>query len=560
MLVQLDIRNFALIDRTSLRVADGLTAFTGETGAGKSIVFDALGLLLGARASSEVIRAGCDDASVAAIFDVREPAAGAVGALLSEAGIANGGELILRRSISRTGPNRCYVNDQTVTVSLLGQITAELVELVGQHEHLALLRTGAQRQILDRFGVLELPVQAMRSAWNTLNAANEKLAALKNAGRDRTERIAMLRFQASELDVLGPKAGEYEDLERRLVRARNAGKLQEAAAVTLGALSDGHVSATDLLRKASEALHRAARFDDPSAAFVSRLDELLVLADDLSRDLARHFSDFGDASDLDSLEARHEQLRRAMRRFGLDAEELVSRSATIRAELLTLEDFDGQVELAERAVQRARAAALEAARELSAARREAATRLFAVAASLLGELGMPHARLELAAIDESEARLGPWGFDGIEMLLSANPGQPPGPMRKIASGGELSRILLAVKIALADTDPVETYVFDEVDSGIGGAAARVVGRMLRRLGADRQVLCVTHLAQIAASATNQFAVEKRVVDGQTYSQLTELAEEARIEELARMLGGDRSATSLAHARELVSESGRHAPG
>jgi DNA repair protein RecN (Recombination protein N) len=554
MLVQLDIRNFALIDRARLELGGGLTVFSGETGAGKSIVFDALGLLLGGRASADLIRAGADEAVVAGVFVPRGEAAARVAAALTEAGIPVDDTVVVRRSLARSGPNRAWINDQSVTASLLGALTGELLEIVGQHEHLSLLRPGAQRALLDRFGGLDAELGAMRTAWDALVGAREALTRAEQAATEREERQERLRHELAEIEAARVRPGEWADLDGRLLRARNQGRLREAVTAATAALTDDGVSATDLIRRGVDALARLARIDPDVEPLRDRLQAALVEVDDIAADVAARYGDLDDLVDIDALEARHEQLRRLMRRFGLDSDQLPGRADVLRRELVDLEDVEAAIARARRELARAEEAARRAADQLTAARAAAATRLFADVRASLADLGIPHARLELAPIDASAARLGPFGHDGVDVLFSANPGQPLAPLRKVASGGELSRILLAVKLALADTDPVDTYVFDEIDSGIGGAAARVVGRLLGRLGRRAQVLCVTHLGQIAGAATAQVRVEKSVIDGETFSRPQILADTDRVAELARMLGGDPgSAAGLAHARALLDE-------
>lgn len=559
MLHNVSIRNFALIDRIDLELGRGLTVFTGETGAGKSIAFDALSLLLGGRANVEVIRPGADDCTVQAVFSPSSGTGPAVTALLDEAGVRTDDTVLVRRVVSRTGPNRCWINDQVVTAGLMGQVVALLLELVGQHEHLVLQRPDAQRDLIDAFGRLGPQVAAMRAAFAALRDAETALDGVRSAARDRADRLSILRFQLQELQALAPRPGEYEELERRLVRARNASKLADSAATCMNALSEGPDAATDGLRRALEALQRISRLDESFEPFTVRLNEVIVLADDVAADLARAIDAIEDASGIDALETRHEQLRRAMRRFGLDADELPLRAAVITAEIDALEDLDARIAQAERDVESARGGATRAATLLGQAREAAARALFADALPHLAQLGMPHATLGLATADPASRRLTAHGFDGVEVLFSANPGLQPAPLRKVASGGELSRMLLALKASLAAVDAVETCVYDEIDTGIGGTAGRVVARLLQRVGEGRQVLCVTHLAQIAAAADQHLVVTKEVVDGATFSRMAPLDADGRCAEIARMLDGDStSVTSLEHAARLIGEMRRDA--
>jgi len=556
MLVHLGVRNFALIDRLALEVPPGFVVLTGETGAGKSITFDALAMLLGGRARADVIRSGEDEAVVEALFEVTDAARDVVREVLDAAGLEPTDEVLVRRVISRSGRNRVFVNDAVSTVATLERLVPPLLDLIGQHQHLTLTRADAQRDLIDAAGGLGDEVQAMADAWGALRAARAELAGLEEARAQRAERIEYLRFQLAELDALALEPGEFDALEAKLGRARNLDKLRESVRRAAGALTESNRAASVSLGEAVEALRRASAIDPELGDLAARVDELSVLVDDLGVDLARHARDLDDDVDLDALESRHEAVRKLMRRFAVDDEGLIERHTEMRDELSRLENFEASHEGAQRAVKTAEATAREVADRLHALRREAAKGLFTRAAEPLAALGMPAARLELSD-PPADARPGPHGYEGFEIRFGANPGEPAGPIGRVASGGELSRLLLSLKTALLDADPTDTLVFDEIDTGIGGPTGEVLGRLLSDLGDGRQVLCVTHLPQVAAFGDAHFAVSKRTEGDRTVSRLTRLDDRARLEELARMLGSvEADGVPLDHARHLLDRARR----
>lgn len=557
MLTHLSVRNFTLIDQLELPLEPGFTVLTGETGAGKSIVFDALGLLLGSRASAEVIRNGADEAFVQAVFSPGE-AEETISALLQEAGLPPGEDgVILRRVVSRSGPNRVFVNDTPATVSLLQRLVEPMVEVLGQHQHLTLQRAEVHRRLLDAFGGLSDQRASLSEAVSAWRAAREALEGLRSAAEGRAERIEFLRFQIGELEALELRAGEFEELETALGRARNLEKLREAAHTIRDRLRDGRGAAVEDLAAAEAALGKAAALDPTAAAFVPQLEEVRILVDDLAMEVASWSRDLEQDADLDEMEGRHEALRRAMRRFAVDESGLIERLAEMRSECDRLERYGESMASAERDEAEAFATALELGKALDDARREAASRLFASVEERLETLAMRGARLALdvrtpSSPAEERRQLGPEGLSQVEILFSANPGEPPRALGKVASGGELSRLLLAFKSALFARDPVHTYVFDEIDTGIGGAVAEVVGRMLDGLAAGRQVLCITHLPQIACFASRHYRVIKEVSGDRTISRLVLLDDTERIEEVARMLGGQRiTDATRENARDLL---------
>lgn len=557
MLTHLSIRNFTLIDRLELPLGPGLVILSGETGAGKSIVFDALGLLAGSRASADVVRTGADEAFVQASFAPGR-AGDTIARALEEAGLPETGDtLLVRRVITRKGPNRIYINDTPATLQLLQRLVTPLVEVLGQHQHLSLQRPEVHRELLDTYGGLHDQRAAVAAAVRRWREATAALEALAEAAAGREQRIAFLRFRIEELEGLHLRPGEYEELEAALGRARNVERLRQAARDAAGRLYEGADSATDAIGQADAALSRAAALDPDAAGFHARLDEVRVLLDDLAHDVRAWARALSDDIDIDALESRHEALRRAMRRFGRDEDGLVAELAEMRAECARLEHYADSLEAATAAEDDAFASAHALARALDEARAAAAERLFRDVGHHLAELAMPRTRLSLemrAPTDPEGVRrkLASHGLADAEILFSPNPGEPPRPLGRVASGGELSRLMLAFKTVLFQRDPVDTYLLDEIDSGIGGGVAEVVGRLLKDLARERQVICITHLAQIASFADAHFRVTKEVDDDRTVSRLVPLDAQARAEEIARLLGGTRiTDATRAHARDML---------
>lgn len=555
MLSYLSIRNFALIDRLDLELDGGFVAVTGETGAGKSIVFGALTLLVGGRATSEVIRSGEDTTTVQGLFTVGGDARAWVDEVLVDAGIPTSDQLLIRRTVSRSGPNKVWINDTLATVALLSRALDPLVEIVGQHEHLTLTRPDAHRALIDRFGELGSAAAShhkMYQAWSVARAARRELEDARSA---RAERIDYVRFQLEELDGLSLCEGEYATLDENLGKVRNLERLRELSHTAIVELQDAERSAGVRIGFALEALEKLTDTDAALMDVRERLVEAAAAVEDVCADLSRYARQLDENDeDLDSLERRHEELTRAFRKYVSDEPGLIEKHGELRKELGMLTNFEEALESASAVESAAREKAENTANKLSAKRSSAAKKLFKHVVSLLTDLGMPHATLELR---EPRERLSGHGWDGLEMLFSANQGEPVAPIGKIASGGELSRLMLAIKTAASASDRLQTYTFDEVDTGIGGATAEVVGRLLAKLSAGRQLLCVTHHPQIAAFADVHLRAEKTVTDGRTFSRLVALDAGERIEEVGRMLGGaEVTDATLELARAMLSSGAR----
>jgi DNA repair protein RecN (Recombination protein N) len=570
MLRHLRATNFAILSDVEIELGAGMNVLTGETGAGKSLIVEAVNLLRGGRASADIPRTGADEAVVEATVEIPEDLAPRIAGVLEGAGLPppDGDEVFIRRIIQRGGRSRCYVNGALTTAARLGELGALLIDLSGQHQHQGLVDPGRHLEILDLFAAAtgKKPgkdaeaageLAAMDAAWGELRRCDELLAALGGDEREREARVDYLRFQLEELDGAGLKPNEDAELEIERARLASVDALQSAARTAEEALYGGDDSARDRIAAASREVERAVR-TDPTLEPVSRqLTEIETLIDDAA-DQLRSYADKleGDPERLAWLDERIALIRRLTRKHGGTLAEVVAKAAELRGELEAL--TGRETKLAEVASQRsaAEAAAIAAAAALTRRRTAAARRLEKEVGAALAELGMAAAKLSVVV----EPRpLGPSGADRIELMLASNKGEDTRPLVKIASGGELSRIMLALKLALRQAEEVATYVFDEVDTGIGGATAQVVGAQIRSVADHRQVLCVTHLPQIAAYADHHFHVEKTELAGRTETHVRKLTGTARKDELARMLGGHATARAKAHAAELLAEAARAEP-
>ncbi len=534
MLLGLAIREIVLIDRLELAFAPGLTVLTGETGAGKSILLDALGLALGARAEAGLLRSGADQASVAAEFDL--PARHPLRALLDEQGIAAEDSLLLRRQIGADGRSRAFVNDEPVGVALLRRIGDGLVEIVGQFEQHGLLDPSTHGPMLDALGGHD--VGGIAGAWRDWEAARQARAAAEAeiAAAKRDEEF--LRHAAGELEALEPRPGEEAALaeKRALMMAR--GKLAEAIDQALGDLS-GDRGGESALNQARRRLDRIAdkaqgRFDPAVAALDRAQAELAEAVDQLNRFAAELDAD---PRGLEKLEDRLFALRDLARKHNTQVDALAALAERIEGQLARLDDRSGALATLTEAESAARRAYMTAAEALSAARRRTAARLDKAVKAELAPLKLDKARFATRVEVLAEGQWGPSGTDRIAFEVATNPGSAPGPIGRIASGGELARFLLALKVVLAEAGGAATLVFDEVDSGIGGATAAAVGERLARLAKGRQLLVVTHSPQVAAQAQHHWRVEKTAAKGQSLTRAGKLDAGARREEIARMLSG-----------------------
>ena len=550
MLTALRIEHFAIIDALEIELGPGLTVLTGETGAGKSILVDALHLALGGRAQAEVVRTGCDEATVEALFQVGPE----IVERLRELGLPEGPELLVRRIVQRAGRSRVWVNGALCTVAVLERLARRLCDISSQHEHLSLLDPGCHLGLLDGCARVEALCERYGERFVRLGALQAEAAQLLGDDAERARRADYLAFQLKEIDEVDPQPDEERTLASERSVLASAAKQQLLAQAAEEALYSGEGAAAERIGHALARAAELAALDPAHASLHAQLASARAEVEEAARALARLSRGLReDPERLLALDDRLDALRKLARKHGGDLVALVARRAEMAAELSSIEGRSGRLEALQAELALALSEATAAAAELSAARGEAAARLAKSLQKELARLGMQKSRFEVRL---DRVPLGPRGADHCEFFFSANQGEAPRPLARIASGGELSRLMLAFKRAGAGTDPVDVYVFDEVDSGIGGPTAQVVGRMLKEVSRERQVLCITHLPQIAAFADRHLAVRKTVERGRTSSGVALLtAADDRCREVARMLGGEElTPIALRHARELIERS------
>ena len=550
MLTELHIRNFAVIDEIHVELGPGLNVLSGETGAGKSIIVGALSLLVGERASTDVIRAGEERAVVEGVFEIPDDAP--LREQCEEAGIdLADGVLILKRELQREGRNRAWINGSPATAGLIGELGGALVDLHGQHEHQALLRPGPQRTILDHFaGAVPLARQA-QTAWNEQQAALKALAEARSRLAQARERSDQLSRMAREIESAGLVAGEDVELAAEIRRLEHSEELLALSGELHEAVygdENGVVDRLGVLRRTFDAL---LRIDSAAADLGELFGAGLATLDELGRRLRDYrFSVEHDPARLAALRQRQDLLIRLGRKYGGTVEELIEAGGRARAELSAIETSEADLRELERRAAERRSDLEEVAARLTSVRREAARRLEDEVTQQLPELGLPGGtfRAEVSPLDAP----GPKGADTIRFLVSLNPGFDPGPLSRVASGGELSRVMLALKAVLAGVDAVPSLVFDEIDAGVGGRVAHSVAERLGQVAREHQVFAITHLAQIAARADTQYRVDKVQTGESVATRLVRLSETERPAEISRMLGGEvDSEVSLRHARELL---------
>ncbi|HMF42159.1 MAG TPA: DNA repair protein RecN [Polyangia bacterium] len=549
MLTLLKISGFALIDEAEIAFGPGLTAVTGETGAGKSILVEALGLLRGARAGADLIRAGSDEARVEAIVELAE--ASSVRARLLADGRGYDDGLVVRRTIARGGRGRAHLGGSLATAADLAGLIGPLVDIASQHDQQSLTDPESQLAILDAFAENGALRDEMAAAYAAQTAAAAALAAFSADARARAEREDLLRFQLGELEAARPVPGEEQTLAAERERLRGAEKFYAATAGGEETLYAGDGAVAERVAAVLRDLEPLAALDPALAPQVERLADAASAIEDVARDLGRYARGVrSDPARLAEIEERLFLLSRLCRKHGGTVADLAARREALAAELAEVARYDHALAERQDAADAANARATAAAAALTASRKRAAISLEKKVSATLRELGFATARLPVVLFEARD--LGAGGADRVRFLFAPNPGEEPKPLARIASGGELSRVMLAVKQALAKTDQVLTYVFDEVDAGVGGGAAEVIGRKLKKIAADRQVIVITHLAQVAAFADAHVRVSKSVSKGKTRVAIEPLAEADRPGEIARMLAGAApSPQAAAHATEML---------
>jgi DNA repair protein RecN (Recombination protein N) len=555
MLRTLRVSDLAIIDELELFFEPGLNVLTGETGAGKSVLLHALDVALGGRAEADLVRGGANEGAVEALFtDVPESTRLA----LEAAGLPAGGdELLIRRVIPRGGRTRTYVNGALASQGLLQELAPTLVRVYGQDEHQALRRVESHRELLDDVGGLASAVREMRQRHARLGHARQALADHEAERQAAAERRELLEFQLGELERAALAAGEEEALEGERQRLLHAEKLATLVGGAEAGLYSGDGAAVDAIGRGLAALREAERLDATLASARTLLEAAMAEVQEVGATLGRYLRDLApDGERLDAVEARLGELARLKRKYGGSVADLIARRETLRAELAAVDAGAEATAALEAECAAAERAAIEWAKRLSVERRRVARDLERTLTAELRSLAMAGARFAVRFTEPDGRPVAPEGWDEIEFLLSANPGEELRPLSRVASGGELSRIMLALKCLGAGEERGATLLFDEVDAGIGGAVAEVVARKLRQLGRRRQVLCVTHLPIVAAFAEHHIGVVKRIVEGRTVSTARPLATSERVAELARMLAGARvSREAEEHAQQLLNQAG-----
>lgn len=553
MLRELQITNLAIIEKLHVEFAPGLNILTGETGAGKSIIIDAVNLILGGRASSDLIRSGAKEASVEAVFDLagRE----ALLATLSDAGVECDGELLVRRVVQQGGKNRVFIGGGLATTSVLAELSRNLINIYGQHDAQTLLKTENHLRLLDGFaGSLSLR-EEFASRFEAYQAAKNELAALEQGEREAERRLDLLTFQSAEIGDAKLHPGEEEELAEERLRLSHSGKLLSVSQQAFETLYGGDAALLGGLRRIIGSLAEAGSLDHALAPVAETLEGAYAQLEDAALTLRDYAASVeAEPGRLEQLDDRLDAINRLQRKYGASIDEILAYQRDVDAELETL----GNREQAKGELQE-RIAVLEGELELlgdklSKTREKGAAGLKAGMERELSELAMKNALFETSFERSGEARN--YGFERCEFLFSPNPGEPPKSLAKIASGGELSRLMLALKQLHPDSE-VPTLIFDEVDTGIGGATSALIGEKLKRVAKSQQVLAITHLPQVAAFADMHLKVEKGVSEGRTATSVEYLDPEARVAEIARMLAGARvTEKTLEHAREMIQEAVR----
>ncbi len=552
MLSQIHIRNYTIVDQLALELNPGMTAMTGETGAGKSILVDALGLALGDRADSGIIRSGADCTEISVCFDLHD-APDAV-AWLQEHSMDSGSDCVIRRIICREGRSRAFINDTPATMQALRTLGETLVDIHGQHQHQSLVKREIQRRLLDDFAGNQALVQQLQADYRQWKQLSTEFENLRNAAQDSAARAELLRFQVAELEKLDLGEQEAAQLNEEYDRLANAGRLLEACSRSLGLLYENEEgSAHQLLHQVQTELDAVVEFDRGLGNAGKLVNDAMIQVQEAADELRQYLDRLElDPQRLQWVNDRIAAIHELSRKHHVHAEELPGLLHKLRAELDSLDHSDEHLAQMQDRIDTLKKSCLQTAAALSRKRIQAASTLNKKVTGLLHRLGMPNAGFEIQVSENPADKLAAHGLDSIEYMVCTNPGQGFKPLSKIASGGELSRISLAIQVVLAETTRINTLVYDEVDTGIGGPTAEIVGSLLRRLGSQRQVLCVTHLPQVAAQAHNHLQVSKQADKSKTITGIRPLNEQERVDEIARMLGGVKlTEQSRAHALEML---------
>ncbi len=547
MLSKLRVVHFAIIDDLTLTFSPGLNVFSGETGAGKSIVIEALGFVLGARGDVSLIKDGADKMSVEAQF-----VSSVLPANLRQQYGLTADQFTLRRELDRKGKNKAYVEGRAVTVAALSQIGQALVDFHGQHDHQSLLHSSVHLTLLDQFAKHEKLLSQVSAAWQIVHNLQAKLDAVRLSAQEKERLLDMSEYQLAEIEKISPKPGEDADLDQTLPKLKHAGKLLELAAEAYEELYAADSSATASGSKAARALTAMAELDENLSPLAENVQSALVTLEDAASTLSNYKDDLDvDENALDKMLERHEKIKRLKLKYGPEISDILKTADELRTKIDNLKHADEREQDLQNELNKAQKELLKLAQTLHDKRLKAAEKLSAQITAQIKPLGFNQVKFGVA-VDMDEENITSTGADKVEFLFSPNPGQALRPLKNIASGGEISRVMLGLKTVLASTVPV--MVFDEVDAGIGGETGWLVGEKLRACACGRQVLCVTHLAQVAAQADQHFYVAKTADKNTTRVSISALSGDKLTAEIARMLGGgDKKSAAYSHAKELLSQ-------
>ncbi len=554
MLSILKIRNLALVEDVTWELAAGLVGVTGETGAGKSIIVGALKLILGERADRSLIRNGQDACTVEASFHLKDTRE--IDAVLEEAGLepCQDGELLIKRTISTGGANKQFVNCSPVTIQVLKSLGEFLVDLHGPHDHQSLNSRERQLDMLDKFAGIEDMRTKYEASWREWRTAVTDLDELENSERIGTQQLDMLKFQADEIRSAALKDGEEEEIEARHRIAANGARLAELCGAITGRLSEGEGSVIDGLREIGRSIQELEKIDPSTANLFEGFKSARIELTELESSVADYAEDLEiDPAELAQLENRIHTIQTLKRKYGRTIGEILEFLAETERKLSRIENRGDEIEKLQKLAKEREAEVLKTGRQISKKRADAAPKLAQEVAAHLTDLGFKRSVFEAQLTTSQEPAKS--GLEEVDFHFAPNPGEPSKPLRLTASSGEMSRVLLAVKSALAKQDAVPLLVFDEIDANVGGNIAEAVGRKMAALGATHQVIAITHFPQVASLAQSHFVVTKEIEGNMTRSQIAEVAEDERVEELARMLGGS-AASAREHAKSLLKGAGR----
>ena len=552
MLQFLNIQNFTIISELELEFENGMTVLTGETGAGKSILIDALLLALGGRAENSIIKHGEERCSITASFIIDKLPT--VQQWLTEHELSEDKECILRRTINLDGRSRAFINGQTVPVQLLRELGSLLVNIHGQHENQNLIKPDKQRSLLDAYGNLIPLTKKTQQLYNDWHKAQDALHQLQTQNKQNQERYDLLKYQVQELDKLALQADELEHLDKEQRQLANAGSLLENGQKTINLLDEnGETNIISLLNTAHQQILHLQRFDTKFNEIAELINNALINAEEANNELQRYFDKFElNPERLEWVEQRLSSIHEFARKHRINPNELIALHQRLAHELDQIENSDIHLEKLQSKVEELAQDYLKTAEELSKKRLQTAKKLAPLVTEKIQELGMPGGRFHIEISRNANNAYSSYGLEKIEFQVSANPGQSLQPLAKVASGGELSRMSLAIHVLTAQNETTPTLIFDEVDVGIGGGTAEIVGLLLRSLAKHSQILCVTHLPQVAAQGHHHIQVGKTTSNKTTKTQVAFLDKASKIQEIARMLGGLKITNqTLAHAREMV---------